>query len=315
MASPRTVLVVNPKSQNGAVGRKWPHLAAQIRRELGSFEEQFTQGPNHATALCRQAIEDGAERVIAVGGDGTINEVVNGFFDNGEPIGQRTAFGVIPVGTGGDFRKSVKIPNNVADAARLVSDGDTRAIDVGKLEYKTRDGQDAVRMFINIASFGLSGLTDEMVNRTTKRFGSKLTFLIGTTRAALKYNNQRVRLAFDGDETDGVDMTINTVAIANGRYFGGGMFVAPEAEVDDGYFDVVAMGDLTLFELLANSRRLYSGTHLSLDKVSHRRAKRIRAEPVGDDDVLLDVDGEVPGILPATFSIVPGALALVAPSG
>jgi len=138
--------------------------------------------------------------------------------------------------------------------------------------------------------------------------------MVATTRGMLRYDNRRVRITFDGVTADSVEMTINTVAVANGQYFGGGMHVAPEAELDDGRFDVVAIGDVGLGTMILSSRRLYAGTHLSMKGVSHRRATQVHAEPVAPGDVVeLDVDGETPGRLPATFQILPQALSLVVP--
>lgn len=312
MPAPRTVFIINPQSQNGALGRQWPHLGGKIRRELDSFEELRTEGPGHATELARAAIADGAERVVAIGGDGTINEVVNGFFDAGQLRSPDVAFGVIPFGTGGDFRKTLRVPDDPVAAARILAAGHTRRLDVGKLEFTGHDGADQLRMFINIASFGLSGLVDDYVNKSSKRLGGKLSFMLATARAALRYQNQRVHLEFDGDPGDSADVSINTVAVANGRYFGGGMFIAPDAELDDGYFDVVVVGDFGRLEMAVSSGRLYKGTHLSHDKISHRRARVVRAEAVGADEVLLDVDGEAPGRLPATFTVLPEILTVAA---
>ena len=238
MTAPRTVLIVNPKSQNGALGRKWPHLNKKLRRELGSFEDCLTGAPGDATRLAREAIESGAQRVVAVGGDGTINEVVNGFFRDGALIDRDAQFGIIPVGTGGDFRKTLKVPNDPIRAAVILAQGNTRRIDVGKLEYTTHEGDSGLRMFINIASCGISGLVDKYVNQSSRRLGSKLPFMIATVRATIGYDNKRVRIEFDGNADDSTEMIVNLVAVANGRYFGGGMFVAPEAELDDGFFDV-----------------------------------------------------------------------------
>ena len=159
----------------------------------------------------------------------------------------------------------------------------------------------------------MSGLVDEYVNKASKRLGGKLSFMLATARAGLAYDNQRVRLVFDGDEAGALDMTAYVVAVANGRYFGGGMCIAPHAQLADGVFDVVALGDMGLWELVRHGRKIYSGGHLGLDKVSQRRARVVRAEPIGSDPVRLDVDGETPGVLPATFRILPGALRLVVP--
>jgi YegS/Rv2252/BmrU family lipid kinase len=310
----RTVLVVNPSAQNGQLGRRWSELAADLRRELGTFEVAMTKAPGDATRLSREALESGAGAVVAVGGDGTINEVVNGFFDDDRPVAPDALLGMLPFGTGGDFRKAVPLPRDTREAARILARRRSRTIDVGHLELTGADRRPVRRIFINIASFGMSGLVDEYVNKASKRLGGRLSFMLATARAGLSYQNQRVRMVFDGDESAPVDVTVNTVAVANGRYFGGGMFVAPQAELDDGQFDVVALGDMGKLDFLRHGRKIYTGTHLGLDKVSQRRARVVRAEPVGGDRVRLDVDGETPGLLPATFRILPGTVRLVVPS-
>lgn len=313
MSTPRTVLVVNPESQSGALGQNWYEYARIIRREMGSFEEVRTQGPGDATRLAREALRSGAERVVAIGGDGTINETANGFFEDGRPVAPDAQLGILPFGTGGDFRKTVKVPKDLARASRILARGRTRRIDVGELEYTRRGGGTERRVFINIASFGISGLVDRLVNQTSKRLGGRLSFLVATARASVTYQNQRVRLVLDDDEAGALDMTINTVAVANGRYFGGGMHIAPRAELDDGLFDVVAIGDVGVMDMIVAGPRIYNGTHLDLDKVSFRRAATVRAEPTGGDEVEIDMDGETPGILPARFRLLPKALSLVVP--
>jgi YegS/Rv2252/BmrU family lipid kinase len=305
-------MVVNPQSQNGALGRRWPELAGVIRREL-PFDEVRTRGPGDATRLTREALAGGADRVVAIGGDGTINEVINGFFEGDKLVRAGAQLGVLPFGTGGDFRKSIHMPRDPSAAARILARGRTRRIDVGLLELTGHDGHPTTRVFANIASFGISGLVDQLVNTTTKALGGRISFMIATARAGLRYKNQRVRLVFDGAEDAAVEATINTVAVANGRYFGGGMYIAPKAELDDGQFDVVVLGDLSPVDMIVNGPRIYSGTHLKLPRVSSRRCKTMRAEPVDGDAVELDVDGENPGILPASFRILPAALDLVVP--
>jgi YegS/Rv2252/BmrU family lipid kinase len=313
MVMPRTVLVVNPRSQGGRLGKRWKDIADTIGRAF-PFDELITEGPHDATRLTREALRGGAERVVAIGGDGTINEVVNGFFDDqGKPIAPEASFAVIPFGTGGDFRRTVNVPAELGDAARVIAANHRRKIDVGRLEFTTPGGTRAARMFANIASFGVSGVVDRLVNESGKRLG-RLSFALATARATWSYTNQRVQLVFDGG--DRVEATINTVAIANGRYFGGAMMVAPHAELDDGQFDVIAMGDFGFADLLRSGRRLYQGTHLAMDKVTARRARVVEAEPIDPGAVIeLDVDGENPGRLPARFELVPAALWLVAPGG
>ena len=313
MASPRTVVVVNPKSQGGVVGRRWPYLADLIRRKV-PFDEAITTGPGDATLLARKALRDGAERVVALGGDGTINEVVNGFFDEGAPVAQDAALGVLPYGTGGDFRRTLGLPTDFEAAVDILAADHRRRIDVGRLDYATRDGGHGLRMFINIASIGVPAVVDRFINKSSKRLGGRISFMVATARAAFEYENQRIHLRFDGKPERSVDLTINTVAIANGHYFGGGMFIAPKAELDDGAFDVVALGDFSRWDMLKDGHRLYTGRHIGRDKVTHRRASRIDAEPTSPSQIVeLDVDGETPGILPATFRLLPLALSVVVP--
>ncbi len=315
MSAPRTVFIVNPAAQNGALGRRWPELTHIIRREVEGFEERLTEYRGQASEFARQAIDDGVLRIIAVGGDGTLNEVVNGFIENNQAIHTNDcALGLLPFGTGGDFRKSLRIPKDIAKAVQVIAAGRTRSIDLGLLNYS--DSSDAAlthsRAFINIASFGLSGKVDEMVNRGSKRLGGRIAFLVATARAGLSYQSQPVRLTFD-DDKQSIEMVVSTVAIANGRFFGGGMRMAPEADLDDGFFDVVAVGDMSVTDFLFRGHRLYRGTHLSMDKVSSRRAKVVMAEPIGNEPILIDVDGENPGQLPARFQILESAINFLVP--
>ena len=317
----KTVVVVNPRSQNGALGRRWPEIARTIGRELGGFEHVMTEGPRDATRLAREALEGGADVVVAIGGDGTIQEVANGFFfdvrDGGKPVRPGAALGVIPFGTGGDFRKTIPIPDDLAGAAAILKAGATRTIDVGRLTYRAggRDGDEASCIFVNIASFGIAGLVDQIANSSSKWMGGAVSFFLATARAAVRYKNQRVRIILDDKDEEALDLKINNVAVANGRYFGGGMHVAPEAALDDGVFDVIAIGDVTTLEMLRNGSKIYRGTHLGLPKVTARKAKKVEARALDDGaEVLLDVDGESLGSLPATFEIVPAALPLVAPA-
>jgi len=309
--APRTTVIVNPKSQGGRLGKRWSEISETIGRAF-PFDEAITTAQGDATRLTSEALKAGAERIVAIGGDGTINEVVNGFFDGeGKPIAPEASFALIPFGTGGDFRRTFELPTEIADAAAVIAAGKRRKIDVGRLSFVTTAGEQAHRMFANIASFGVSGVVDRLVNESGKRFG-RLSFMFATARAAWSYKNQRVQLTFD--DKDRVEATINTVAVANGKYFGGAMKVAPDAEPDDGLFDVVALGDLGFGDVVTSGRRLYKGTHLAMDKVTVRRARVVDAEPIDPAAVVeLDVDGEAPGRLPARFELLPAALWFVVP--
>jgi diacylglycerol kinase family enzyme len=191
----------------------------------------------------------------------------------------------------------------------------TRAIDIGLLEYRRAEGGVGRSAFVNIASLGMAGLVDRYANASSKALGGQVSFLVATLRAFVRYRNARVRLVFDGDEGGASELAVVNVAVANGRYFGGGMHVAPGARLDDGLFDVVSIGDLNPVRATLSLPKLYRGTHLDIPGITVRRAARVEAQPISREDVLLDVDGEQLGILPATFTLLPRALPLVVPDG
>lgn len=312
----RARAIVNPNSSRGRLARAWPEVHAKLERAIGPVEVAFTDAPMAAARLTREALRDGVELVIACGGDGTNNEVVNGFFAEPRPgapalrLGEKAVLSVLMLGTGGDFRRSFGAAGDVDDQVRRIAEGRLRPLDVGRLDYIADDGSPAARYFINIASFGVSGVVDREVNkaRLTKLFGGKFTYFAATVRGMLRYRPARVLLRVD----DGPELpfVINTAAICNGRYFGGGMHVAPMADPSDGRLEVIVMHDMGLFDLLRDPNAIYRGEHLKNPKVRHLSGVRVEARAQDGAEVLLDVDGEAPGRLPATFTLLPGALTL-----
>lgn len=307
----KTVVIANPQAGNGRVGRLWADYQRNIAGLYGAPQIHLTTAPNEATLLARQAIHHGAERIVVVGGDGTVNEVINGFFENGQAIGAHVLLAIHSAGTGGDFARAIGLPADPLAAAAFNGTKE-RCIDVGKATFINHAGEQETRYFLNIASFGSSGLIAKKVNATSKRLGAQLSFFIGTVRGLLAYKNQCVRLRIDGYQVK--EMAINTVAIANGSYFGGGMMIAPHALLDDGAFDVVIVGDVGIMTFLARAPRLYRGTHLSLPCIHNFRGPVVEAVACDNVPVLLELDGEPVGQLPARYQILPQALRLYAPS-
>lgn len=312
MQSEATAVIVNPNARGGWVGRKWPVLEPVLREELGALTAHFTTRRGEGTDLCRAALSGGARLVLAMGGDGTASEVAAGFLlEQGVGAAARgpAAFGYLPCGSGGDLRKTPGTPLDLRLAARAIAAAQPRPIDVGQLDYTGHDGRPGRGYFVNIASFGIGGLVDTLVNDSGKPLGGRLAFLGASVRASMRYHNQPVSLRLDdGPPEEG---RIYNVAVSNGRYFGGGMMVAPEARMDDGLFDVVTMGDLSFVQALRLGSLIYRGAHLEMPKVHSRRARKVEARPLNEGQaVLLDVDGETPGRLPATFTVLPGALLL-----
>jgi len=304
----RTVFVVNPAGAGGRLGKIWPKAADIIRSEFGDFEVAETAGPLDAVRLAREAIAGGAQMVVAVGGDGTINEVANGFFpeDGAASIDPEVVFGLLPFGTGGDFRKTFSLDRDVATNARRLRGPESRPLDVGRVLSVGPDGAELKRWFVNIASFGMSGEVVAMVNESSKALGGKVTFLWCTVRGLVGYKNPTVRLIHDGGEPE--EATINTVAVCNGRFFGGGMHIGPMAKPDDGRLERVTIGDASLFDLVRYNSKLYAGKLTGVPLVTHETVERLRAEPVGAGIVKVEVEGESAGQLPADFEIHPGAI-------
>jgi diacylglycerol kinase (ATP) len=308
------LVIVNPASAGGATGRAWPSLASEARRHFGAFAVAFTERGGEATEIAEREARGGRRFVIACGGDGTISEVATGILR----AGSEAELGVLPSGTGGDFRRTLDVPARAADAARSLREGKTRALDAGRVTFLNERGEEESRFFVNVASFGMGG---EVIRRVKSReglpagaarlLGGKLSFAAAALQSALTFEKPSVRVSLEGGAES--QLTVANFCVANARYFGGGMKIAPNAKLDDGLFDVVAVGDVSAATILTNSYRLYLGTHLGMSEVNHARARRLSARPASGDEVKLEVDGELVGRLPAEFEILPGALRVRCP--
>ncbi len=302
------VLVVNPRAGAGRAKRQLGRLCRALEHHGARVEVRETERPRHATELARDALREGAKGIAVVGGDGTLNEAVNGFFEpDGTVVSPGAWLGPMPCGTGGDFRKTFGFSNEPEAMAERLMKAVPRPLDAGWLDYTDHDGQPAACAFLNIASFGISGHVDRIVNESPKWMGGRLAFFLGSARAMVSYRNQAVRVRVD----EGVarETTVFNLAVANGQYFGGGMQIAPKADPCDGWFDVVALERAGALGKIGFSRALYNGTILEQSGVHYERGVKVFAEPVDPGThVLLDVDGEAPGRLPATFELRSGAL-------
>jgi len=307
MASKKISFIVNPNAAMGSTGREWPHIKSLARSRLGHFQSFITGKPGDATKLTHKTLLEGADIVVCVGGDGTLNEVVNGFMGKDGPVRTKAILAFIPRGTGCDFIKTVPIPVDIHRLLKLIANPHIRPIDLGRLQYVDHEGNTSCKYFHNVISFGLGGEVDERVNRTTKVFGGFISFIWTTVISILIYNKKQIHLKADNSFENNV--IIWNIAIANGRYHGGGMHVAPAARIDDGLFHVTVIGNLTLPEVFINLPKLYNGKIYQIKKVNTFTCKRVEA--YSDQQVLLDVDGEQPGYLPVTIDILPNALSII----
>ena len=309
------LIIVNPKSAGGATNERWAAVASDLRTHFGAFQVAFTKKQGDGIELAKRGADAGRKFIIACGGDGTINEVANGILASGT----NCELGVLPSGTGGDFRRTLGMPIGAREAARNLRNGETKLIDAGRATFFDHAGEQISRYFLNVASFGLSASIIQRVKTTSaldwlpvNALRGKASFAISTLQEVFDINYTTVRIKID----DGEEKQLNTInfCVANSRFFGGGMKIAPDAKLNDGFLDVVNIGDIRTAKILLNAYKLYNGTHLDLPEVKSTLAQKIEISPADKHQTInIEIDGELPGTLPATFEVVPNALRVRVP--
>ena len=314
---PLPLVIVNPASGAGSMARAWPGFASELRSHFGPFRVSFTEKVGDGVTIAAEAAEKGVGLIIACGGDGTVSEVANGILSSGKMV----SLGILPGGTGGDFRKTIGVSTRVREAARVLREGQTRVIDVGRVSFVGENGIHASRYFLGVASFGMSaevvkhvkdGESEAPSGQSSGLFRGRISYGVSMLREGIRSPATRVVVQLD-DQPER-SLTVAALCVANARYFGGGMKIAPKARLDDGKFDVIAIGDLGALKVLTNAPLIYTGTHLSIEQVKHTLAKKVGARAFDEEhEVHLEIDGELPGRLPATFQVVPAALKICCP--
>ncbi len=297
-------VLVNPASANGTTRDIWPQIAAAMEAQGLIFDHQMTTAVFQAPDLVRNALKAGKTTIISVGGDGTANEVANGFFEGEKPINPQARLGIISRGTGCDLIKTLGIPKDYEGAVAVIAKNREQPMDLVLAEFQDKNGMKAQRWFTNIADAGLGATVCNRVNHTSKSSGGFLSFLYGTLWSFLTYKIVQGRVEADGSLV--YEGSLSLAAVANGRYFGGGMHLAPMAHIDDGKIDLIVIQGMTKLSLLLNLAKIYKGTHLTHPKISFYTAKDVRVS--GTTPLLIELDGEVPGTTPVHYRIIPGAI-------
>ncbi len=310
--SPKAVAILNPRAAGGRAAKLWPRISEALEQRLGAVEPLFTEHPGHATELTRQALARGCDLIIAVGGDGTANEVANGFLNDDEPINPTARVGFIPVGTGGDLQRTLGISSDVDEAVETIASGVPWPIDLGKATLVSHEGQPLTRYFINLLSFGMGGDVSVRAKKNVfSGLSGKLAFLYATAAVFLTYRGKKVRVVLDGNPLS-KELLVTNIAIGNGRYHGGGMQPCPRAVMDDGLLEVTTIRRLGTFEFIRDLPVLYSDDVYQHPKVDHFRATHIRAE--SDEITRIEVDGEGLGRLPLEITVLPRILTVLVPA-
>src|SRR5262245_947448 len=304
----RTLLILNPRSRNGATGRRADSLVRRLRQALGPLEVERTRGPRDAERIAREAVRAGCDRIVVAGGDGTLSEVATGLLSAG--LGGYATIGALPLGTGGDFLRTLGVPRDLERAIECLREGKPRPLDAGRATYVDAKGRTVHAHFVNVASFGVSGDVVRLVNQSRSPLGGRTAFLLGALRAIARHRSRPVSIRVDGELV--YEGPFVLAAAANGRFFGAGMCIAPEARTDDGLFDLVAVGALGRAQLLRRLPLIYRGAHLGDAAVRAWRGRVVDAEAL-DGPIPIELDGEPLGRLPARLEVLPAALVLIGP--
>lgn len=303
----KTLFVVNPTAAQGALEDAWTSLAKGLRGSIRKFDFGFTRGRGDAISMTREALKNGYEMVVAVGGDGTLNECLNGYFKKGRPLNKKAVLGILPFGRGSDTVRGLGLPKDPKLAMKHLSGDGIRKLDVGRVCYTSSKGEVKEKYFINVANVGLVPHVVNWSHKSPHLFGSMGAYVYGAIRGAFEFKAQEVYIKLD--ENEKLKTKLMNLVVANGMYFGAGMKIAPKAKPDDGYLDVILAKQMPVLSFLKHLPDLYTGNHLKLKNVGLYRARSIQVIPVNPrQNLLVELDGDTVGSLPATFDVLPNSL-------
>ncbi|MGI6449612.1 MAG: diacylglycerol/lipid kinase family protein [Desulfitobacteriia bacterium] len=297
--------VVNPSSANGKTRSKWPYYYQDFLQGGIEMDYAFTTAQANGVEVTRQALQQGYRRIIAVGGDGTVNEVLNGFFNRGEMIRKDLELAVFAQGTGCDFIRTLQIDKGITSFIRILKDKSPSKVDVGLIALGDEQNEKKIRYFLNAANLGIGAEVVDYTNNRTKALGSRLSYLTGTISTLKSYRNFRGSCSLDQGKIT-FEGKFCGLMICNGRYIGGGMKIAPQAEINDGYFDLIVIKDISKLKLLSHFSTIYQGRHIELPEVAVYRCQELSINT--PNPILLEADGEIIGHTPSEFRIIPQCL-------
>ena len=296
----RAKVIINPKAGAGSTARKWPYISRLLQRSGLLYDFEFTQVPGHAIEIAKSAADRGYGLIISVGGDGTTNEIANGLYQAGACMD--VTLGIISTGTGRDYVRTAGIPRDYREACNRLTNPKKKVVDVGVIECFD-NGREVKRIFLNFAGLGIDSEITKATTQTFKIMGCMPSYLLGVFTSLVRHKNKDISLTIDGQTIRG---RMADVLICNGKYGGGSMLPAPNADLADGLFDIMTIHDVSKPDLLWSLPRIYKGTHVTHPKVTMYRAKEIAiSSPQG---LLVQIDGDMVGEAPVKISIMPQAL-------
>lgn len=301
----KTHIIINPLSAAGKTGRKWKSHLSAIENRIGkNYSIHFARSQHDATYSARQAIKKGCELMIAVGGDGTFNEAVNGFFEDGRIINPECALGIINSGTGQGFAQSLGLKNSFDFQLDAISQRRFKIIDIGRITFMNPVREFAERYFINECQIGIGGRVVKNVATKYKRFGGKFAFGLIAFLTAL--SDKSSQFTYKINDSPEISASLHGMVVGNGAYMGGGMMLTPNAKNDDGVLDVLSIKEQSVLRRIMNLSKVHSGKHITSPKFSYQPC--ISLSIISHDDVPIAADGEILGTTPCSISILPHVL-------
>lgn len=310
MKTNKWFLIVNPTAGGGKGRKSWNEIEKLLAQMDIAYDYAMSEHSGHIIEVTKAAIAKGYRRIAAVGGDGTAHEVINGIFQQTEVPGTDIIFAIIPVGTGNDWIRTHKIPNNFKKAILLMKEGKTMFHDIGKVDYWDMDDQPQSRFFLNVAGLGYDAFVTRATKYGSRWMGNKLYYLTTIMRCVTQYKATKARIIYDDKITEG---TIYSTAVGICIFNGGGAQFVPQAIPNDGLFALTFFQGITAWDVVLNSRRFYNGTVTSLPQATTGQVRHVRVEPLDGEETLLEADGEFLGKAPADFTMFPNALRVIVP--
>ncbi len=293
----RYFFIVNPIAGRGECKEKWRLIKEEVEQVGLDYEVAFTRAPGDGVFLAKEGIEKGFDILVAVGGDGTINEVIKGIIQ--EDMGHKIYLGIIAAGTGNDLVRTLNIPQNISAAVEVLQKANVQIIDMGRVNGD---------YFINVVGVGFDGAIAYEVNHNVKWLKGTAAYLYGVLKVLFQYKSPQMRIQIDDLILEGKYIL---VAIANGKYYGGGMMIAPGAEIDDGQFEIVVVEDVDKLEVLKVLPTIFKGNHIKHPAVRVYHGKKVYLH--SPEKVLIQADGELKGTLPMGFELKSQALSVLIP--
>ena len=298
-------IVVNPAAGSGKAKRAAYDLLYKIKSASAfDINMTFTKAKNDASFITRKAINDGATLIIAVGGDGTVNEVVNGFFVEGNPLNPLCELGIVNCGTGGGYARTLNNMLSPGQQIELLLQSGSIPLDLGHITYQDYSGKTAIRLFVNECQIGIGSEVASKVGGKSKIFGGTIAFGLAATVQAILMKPLNLEIGYDNEAFQ--KFRLLGLVVGNGTECAGGMKLTPDAKLNDGFFDVLSIHNMSINQRLFNLSKVYSGTHILSPHFSIIRCKKLKIR--SDKELSLEADGEILGNSPFSIEILPAAI-------